>query len=1050
MSNVVVNELEIKVQSTASGALSSLTKVMNRLDNLQKKMDSFSSKKVVSELGKINSSLGTNATNNIDKLADALKKIPASVKQASDSMKKLPQSTNGISSALSRLPKDINLGFGAIHAVTHAVTGAFRVMVGAIKNAYNAIKGWVTESMDYVETLNLFNVTMGQFAEEATEYAEQVESIMGINIADWMNAQAVFMALGTGFGVASEKAYLVSKNLTQLGYDLSSFYNIKTADAMEKLQAGISGELEPLRRLGFDLSMAKLQEIALANGINQRVESMTQAEKAQLRYIAIMQQSVNAQGDMARTLNAPANQLRILQANAQSAARALGNIFIPALNAILPAAIVALQAIRMVADAIARMFGFSIPEVDYGNAFGGVSSGASDAEDAIDGATGAAKKFKQATLGFDELNVIAPQDSSGGSGASGGGGGGYDFELPEYDFLAEMVKSKIQEMMDKLLEFYDLVQSNVPTTAFDYIRDSWERLKKSFGEFREAWSNLFGEDFLKNLFAQIIADIETDALELAGDIMNGIAGALEIAAGTLNVFGSVGKVIGEALAGQFNIEQFVSETAPTMAEGLGQMLDGAIKLAFSTIDPERIIDAFQAFLTVSLFFTGGPIYATIIEIGQQLAGALIEAFVSKLTGDPEIDLDGWWIGVKNALFEVDFSLLFGGIGDKFARWFADDVNSGVKAQGDLLINNFLRQLDDVWAAVFGDGAESPFGEVEVGSGWLFTEFEETFGPIRDLISEVKQGLSEMGDAFALLGESVTSLVSTVLEPLQPVFDLLKGVLIDVWQEAEPVISPVVEFVSAVLTEMGEHFGSFSAYVGTMLDGVGFVVQGLQETITVFSIDARLAFTAVKLAFLAVANFLNEKINLVKDYFSQFNTFISTTFKDGWETGWTDIKTGFISIIQEMVNEGIGFLNSLITKAEEAINTISGAISSVSGGLIDLGEVDFGRIEEVNWTGIQKKASGGFVNTGELFIANEAGPELVGSIGSRTAVANNDQIVSGIAAGVYSAMSAALADNATSDGNINITVKLDSDVIYRKTEDKKRQRGYNMGMGAFAQ
>ena len=138
------------------------------------------------------------------------------------------------------------------------------------------------------------------------------------------------MTLATGFGVASDKAALMSKNLTQLGYDLSAFFNISVEDAMQKLQSGIAGEIEPLRRLGYYLSQAKLEDIAMSLGINKSVSEMIQAEKSQLRYYAILTQVTKAQGDMARTLVAPANQLRILKAQATQAARALGNIFIPA------------------------------------------------------------------------------------------------------------------------------------------------------------------------------------------------------------------------------------------------------------------------------------------------------------------------------------------------------------------------------------------------------------------------------------------------------------------------------------------------------------------------------------------------------------------------------------------------------------------------------------------------------------------------------------------------------------------------------------------------
>ena len=145
-----------------------------------------------------------------------------------------------------------------------------------------------------------------------------------------------------------------------------------------------------MRRLGYDLSQAKLQSIALANGITTSVSAMTQAEKSQLRYYAIMTQVTQAQGDMARTLSAPANQLRILQASATQAARALGNIFIPALNAMLPYAVALLKVIRNVAQSIANLFGFKLPEVDY-SGITSVSSSVDDISESFDGATGSAR-----------------------------------------------------------------------------------------------------------------------------------------------------------------------------------------------------------------------------------------------------------------------------------------------------------------------------------------------------------------------------------------------------------------------------------------------------------------------------------------------------------------------------------------------------------------------------------------------------------------------------------------------------------------------------------
>ena len=190
------------------------------------------------------------------------------------------------------------------------------VYVYALRRIGRVLAGWIKESNDYVENLNLFTASMGQYAAESQKYAENVGEIMGIDPSAWMRAQGIFNTLIVGFGVGAEKAALMSKNLTQLSYDLSSFYNISVEDSMQKVQAGISGELEPLRRLGYDLSQTKLQAIALEHGITKSFNAMTQAEKSQLRYYAALTQVTVAQGDMARTLEAPANQLRILKAQA--------------------------------------------------------------------------------------------------------------------------------------------------------------------------------------------------------------------------------------------------------------------------------------------------------------------------------------------------------------------------------------------------------------------------------------------------------------------------------------------------------------------------------------------------------------------------------------------------------------------------------------------------------------------------------------------------------------------------------------------------------------
>lgn len=426
----------------ASGLQSAITQ-LNKLPQLAQTLNTINWTTLTTQLQSLSNALAPLA-NQLNTVSAAFQGLPANIRRVVTATNALPVTNKKAASSYVDFWAKARMAYNA-------------VMTGA-----RVIASWITQSNQYIEDVNLFTASMGQYAAEAQKYAERVGELMGIDPGQFMRYQGTFNTIISGFGVASDKAYLMSKNLTQLGYDLSSFFNISFEDSMQKLQSGISGELEPLRRLGYDLSVARLQQEALNLGITKSVNSMTQAEKSQLRYYAIMTQVTTAQGDMARTLNAPANQLRVLQAQVTQCARALGNIFIPALNAVLPYAIALAKVLRMVAQAIASFFGFELPEVDYSgisvgaSAVGDLADNAGSAADGLGDAAKAAKKLKNATLGIDELNIISPNDSSagGGGGGAGGGGGGLGIggsdlgiDLPEYDFLGDLVSARVDEIV---------------------------------------------------------------------------------------------------------------------------------------------------------------------------------------------------------------------------------------------------------------------------------------------------------------------------------------------------------------------------------------------------------------------------------------------------------------------------------------------------------------------------------------------------------------------------------------------------------------------------
>lgn len=444
-----IDSLEVKIDVNPQKAVKGIESVISTLDKLKKatlgNLTSMTIPKGVSdEISKLNKSLSKLSTKNIDKLA----KLQNTLNSFNGGDNKLG---TGNSNALAKIGASTMFGVSAI--------------LQSLKGATSGIKNVVTESMNYTEDLNLFTASLGKYAEEAMKYGKTVSDVMGIDPGQWLRAQGIFQTIIEGFGVASNRAYIMSKNLTQLSYDISSFANIPVEAAIEKLTSGISGELEPLRRLGFDLSMARLKQEAYALGINKTFNEMTQAEKSQLRYIAIMKQVTVAQGDMARTLDTPANQMRIFSAMTVQAGRAIGDIFIPMLNAILPYAIAAMKAIRALASTIASFFGFKLPKIDYSGitkgaaAVGGIGDKADKAGKKLKGAGDAAKKLKNNLLGIDELNIISPDTPKSGSGGAGGGAGGggavdgFDFDLPQYDFLKGLTDSKVSEAMRKMTEW---------------------------------------------------------------------------------------------------------------------------------------------------------------------------------------------------------------------------------------------------------------------------------------------------------------------------------------------------------------------------------------------------------------------------------------------------------------------------------------------------------------------------------------------------------------------------------------------------------------------
>ena len=401
----------------------------------------------------------------VNAFAQRLRALIPAIRELAQALAEFGPDAEAVSALLTSLSSVSRGGGGRGGSGGNGLMGGL-MKLGTLRLAARYLGKVIDLSNKYQEDLNLFTAALGKYAKQAQDYAETVSEAFGIDPAAWLRNQGVFQTLITGFGVASDRAYIMSTNLTQLGYDLSSFFNITVEDAMTKIQSGISGELEPLRRLGYDLSKARLEAVAMSMGITEAFNDMTQAQKSQLRYEAILQQVTVAHGDMSRTLDAPANQLRILSAMATQAGRALGNVFIPMLIKILPIATAVVKAIRQIANAIASLFGFQLTDIDY-SGLSGITGEAEEAEEALSGAGGGAEKLKKALMGFDEINQLPDFNESGG----GGGGGNaiedlWDWDLSSYDFLGNAINDKLDGIYSKIKPIVDWISEHIEGIAY--------------------------------------------------------------------------------------------------------------------------------------------------------------------------------------------------------------------------------------------------------------------------------------------------------------------------------------------------------------------------------------------------------------------------------------------------------------------------------------------------------------------------------------------------------------------------------------------------------
>lgn len=368
--------------------------------------------------------------------------------------KKTKNGLEGVKVAVRDLKNEVKDGGNAWTDFTKGISGAiakFGLIYTGAKHIISKFGDFVDQAATYEEALNLFTVTMGNYAKEGLDWINKYSNALFLDPTNVMQYMGSFNSLIKGLGVGSDKAYLMSQNLTQLSYDLASFKNMSFEEAFRKIQSAISGEIEPLRNVGVALSQNTLQELANSMGIKKRVADMSEAEKAQLRYIQILKSTTEWQGDMGRTLITPANALRVLKEQFTLLAKAIGQIFIPILMTVLPYVMALTQKLTELAKKIAAFFGYEIADIDYGKVENGIGGIGDAAEDTT-------KKLNTMLAPFDQLNVVQNKNKTNGTSL----GDSLGLDLSGYDGLAQLNKDlaeKTEEAKQKLEKILPIVKN---------------------------------------------------------------------------------------------------------------------------------------------------------------------------------------------------------------------------------------------------------------------------------------------------------------------------------------------------------------------------------------------------------------------------------------------------------------------------------------------------------------------------------------------------------------------------------------------------------------
>ena len=860
--------------------IGSAINALGKIPSLTNKLDSSTLDAFAKACEKISTSL-TPLASQLDKVGNAFAKLPPQ-------LSKVVTQANRVTAANEKQRK-------SYLSLSNQMNGFMRNMAKlvSLKAIAEYLGNAVAKFNDFYEATDMFTVSMGEMTESANQFINKMESLLGIDPTEAMNNMANVYSMVHSFGMASDKAYTLSQNLTQLGYDLASLKNMNPSETFTKLRSAMAGELEPVLQLGVDISQARLQQELLELGFNKQISTLSQADKATLRYIAIMKQLTYVQGNLGETLSSPANMIRILKAQLSGLARDIGSLLYPALKSILPPLIAAVELIREFVQWVSKLMGVKVVFTDFTKSADSVGGIGDAMDDTADSTKKAAKALKDYTMGFDELNIIDPTQGSSDSGSGAGAAGNLlgDVDLSQYDMFKDYAGSAVDEIKEKLksLDSFQIgtqigeQMNKLMQMIYDAVHSvDWASLGATIADGINGLVDAVDWD----LFGRLLASRFTVEFDLLG----GFLGQLDWTS-ILNAFVN-------GFSGFFNeLTEWIQ--SKDWSE-IGKAVTEKISNALQNVDVGKLTKALFDFIISAIngiadFLSGTDSY----QLGQDLVDFAIRAVTS-------VD----WAGLSQAIGRffgeafIEALDFMGGLVSRIADYFEQKVAEGPFDNVGLnIIYGIYYGIQDAITNVASWIVENVFNPFINGFKSAFginspsTVMAEQGGYI---IAGLKKGIT---DAIS----SVTETAKKILSAIKSAFDnfslfdigknLIQGLIDGVNNMIETAKNAVANVGNAVIDKVKNVLGIHSP--STVFAEIGgYIDQGLAN-----GINAALLY--VEQAMTNLANAVQQKGNEMIDYGATTATNFVDGFFNGLDSKWQELDSGlqndFFGTVQNLWN-----------------------------------------------------------------------------------------------------------------------------------------------------